>query len=310
MASPKVALNDGNQIPVLGFGSMRTNKEAISAAIDLGYRHIDTAYFYRNEKDVGDAINEAISDGKIKREDVFVTSKVFPTFFSKGRVIKSAKQSLETSGLEYLDLLLLHAPIVLQDDDNEIPKLPNGEVVLSDYDILDTYKELEEVKRLGLVKSIGVSNFNSVQIDRIVKEAQVIPVTNQVECHPYLNQEKLLNFCRERNITLTGYSPLGQRDMRPDDPSLFDDDTLKRIAAKYSKTVAQVLIKWQIQRGIICIPRSANKERIAENINIFDFTISNEDLSAINSLNRNYRYVKWSFNGVEAHKEYPFKIEF
>jgi aldehyde reductase len=169
---------------------------------------------------------------------------------------------------------------------------------------------LEEVKRLGLVKSIGVSNFNSVQIDRLLKEASIPPVTNQVECHPYFNQEKLLNFCRERNITLTGYAPLGQRDIKPNNPSLFEDQTLIRIANKYAKTVAQILIKWQIQRGIIVIPRSSNKERILENINIFDFTISDEDIAEINSLNRNLRFCKWDLNGIDGHKNYPFNIEF
>lgn len=315
---PKVLLNDGNQIPIVGLGTVGLTKQSITDAINNGYRLFDTAYVYSNEKVIGDALNEAIDNGTVTREEIFFSTKVWLTFYGKGRVIKSAQQSIEESGLKYLDLLLLHWPIPLNDSDTDkFPKLPNGDIAFNDYDIIDVYKELEEVKRLGLAKSIGVSNFNSQQIERVVNNSEILPVTNQVECHPYLNQERLMNFCRNYNITLTAYSPLGASypkeqkiNWRTVGPSLLEDENLKQIASKYLKSVAQVLIRWQTQRGVIVIPRSSSKVRLLENISIFDFTLSDEDMALINSLNRNLRFVELKNLGLDSHKEYPFKIDF
>jgi aldehyde reductase len=316
MNSLNLKLNDGNSMPIVGLGTYLSEKgvisRAITDAIDCGYRHIDCAYFYQNQKEIGSAVNKAISDGKVKREELFITSKVFPNWFGKGRVIRCAQLMLQDFDLKYLDLLLLHWPVPFKDDDNELlPKDANGNIAVNnDIDIVDVYKELEEVKKLGLVKSIGISNFNSEQIERLLKKAQIVPVMNQVECHPYLNQEKLLNFCRQRNIELTAYSPLGQGGRKADEPFLLEDEKLKQISAKYSKSVAQVIIKWQTQRGVAVIPKSVTKERIASNIDIFDFTLSDEEMKAINALNRDYRFVKFDSFGLDKHKEWPFRIDF
>merc|ERR1719348_1962548 len=227
------------------------------------------------------------------------------------------KKTLNDLGLDYLDLYLIHWPHAFQRGDEKFPKTEAGDIIY-DQSIhpTDTWLAMEKLVEKGLVKSIGVSNFNSEQIEDILKRGNIKPVTNQVECHPHLNQEKLINFCKERNITITAYSPLGSPDRpwaKPDDPKLLDDPKIKEIGEKYNKSPAQVLIRWQVQRGVIVIPKSVTPSRIDENAAVFDFTLTKEEMESVDSLDCNGRGLKPNMNGkpmFDTHPHYPFGIEF
>ncbi|CAG2106301.1 unnamed protein product [Medioppia subpectinata] len=201
--------------------------------------------------------------------------------------------------------------------EEKFPKNAAGEVLVSDVDFVETYLGLEDLLKTSKVKSIGVSNFNSQQIDRILKEATVKPVVNQVECHPYLNQTKLIEFCRQKDIVVTAYSPLGSPDRpwaKPEDPSLLEEPKIKEIAKKYNKSSAQILIRFQVERGVAVIPKSVTKDRIASNINVFDFQLTPEDLATISDFDRGHEgriiHLGWNGPNVVDHKHYPFKTPF
>lgn len=251
---PKVTLNNGLQIPVFGLGTWKSKPgevtAAVKSAIDAGYRHIDCAHVYGNEKEVGEAIRAKIAEGFVKREDLWITSKLWNTFHSPEKVEPALKKTLSDLGLEYLDLYLIHWPMGFKEDGDLFPMNADGDKLLfSDVDYVDTWKGMEGVQKKGLTKSIGLSNFNSEQIDRVLKAATVKPVTNQVECHPYLNQKKLAAFCKERGIVLTAYSPLGSPDRpwaKPDDPQLLQDEGIIAIAKRLGKSPAQVKKKFII----------------------------------------------------------------
>ncbi|XP_026331557.1 aldose reductase-like [Hyposmocoma kahamanoa] len=282
--------------------------QAVKDAIDIGYRHIDCAYVYGNEKEVGEAINVKIKEGVVKRKDLFITSKLWNTFHRPDLVKCALQKSLENLNLQYLDLYLIHWPQAYKEGGDNFPSDADGKVQFSDVDYVDTWKALEPLVDEGLTKSIGVSNFNSKQLTRVLEIARIKPVTNQVECHPYLNQQRLKEFCEARGVTITAYSPLGSPDRpwaKPGDPQLMDDPKLKAIADRLGKTVAQVLIRYQIDRGNIVIPKSVNKGRISSNFDVFDFKLSQEDLDLINSFDCNGRLVPMTSSS--GHKYHPFE---
>lgn len=263
-------------------------------AIDMGYRHIDGAHVYQNEDEVGDGINAKIADGTVKREEIFVTSKLWNTFHRPDLVRGALEQTLKDLKLDYVDLYLIHWPMAYKEDGPLFPADEAGKTLYSDVDYVDTWKEMEKLVDAGLAKSVGISNFNSKQVVRVLEAARIKPVVNQVECHPYLAQTKLSAFCKEHGIAITGYSPLGSP-ARPwvtaQDPVLLEEPEIKRLATKHGKSAAQILLRWQIQVGHITIPKSTNKTRIAENFNIFDFELPAEDMAAIGKLDRNLRFV-------------------
>jgi len=284
---------------------------AIRGAIDNGYRHIDCAYAYENEEEVGKAINDAIKEGKVKREDLYVVSKLWLTFFRRDRVQVCVKKILAKLNTPYLDLCLMHWPMSFKGvDDTLVPVGPDGNVENGNIDYLEAWQGLEDCVRAGLVKSIGISNFNSQQIDRLVNAATIKPVTNQVECHPYLAQKQLKKFCEERGITLTAYSPLGNpgstANTKADKGQLLKDPTILRLAQKYGKNVGQILLKFQAQRGVIVIPKSVNLDRIITNIQIFDFDLTPEEITELESLDRNYRSCLFDVFSIPNHPKYPF----
>lgn len=248
----KIAFKNGKSIPIVGLGTWKSGPgevtQAVKAAIDTGYRHIDAALLYENEKEVGEGIQSKISEGKISREDVFVTSKLWNTFHRPDLVEASCQQSLDDLGLQYLDLYLIHNPMAWKEDCGVFP-IENGKILYSDVDIVDTWKAMENLVTKGMVKSIGVSNFNSVQIQKILDNCTIAPVNNQVECHPYLNQAKLIKFCKDKGITVTAYSPFGSPDRpwaAPGDPLLLEDPMLIDIGKNYGKSPAQVIIRWMV----------------------------------------------------------------
>jgi aldehyde reductase len=302
---PTVKFNNGKEYPTFGLGTWKSKPgevtQAVKDAIDIGYRHIDCAYLYGNEKEIGEAIKTKIAEGVVKREDLYITSKLWNTFNEPERVETALKASLSNLGLEYLDLYLIHWPFGLKYSGDELFPIKSQnplEFAASDVDYVDTWKAMENLCEKGLAKSIGVSNFNRKQIERLLENAKIPPVTNQVECSPYLNQKKLIEFCKSKGIVITAYSPLGSPDRpnrKPTDPVLLEDWKFKAIATKYKKTPAQIVLRYQVQRGLITIPKSVTKSRIAENFNIFDFELNAEDMVHLGSFDCNGRTC--AFNG-------------
>jgi len=315
---PKVKFNDGNEIPIVGLGTFeappKVAYDCVRWAINAGYRHFDCADFYENEDVIGKALNDAIKSGEVTREQLFVTSKVWPNWFEKGRPTQSAKRTLNNLRFDYVDLLLIHWPTPFkQVDDDFYPGHKSGQVLFDEsISLVDVWKEFEEIKKKGMTKSIGVSNFNSQQIAELIAKSSTVPVTNQVESHPFLSQQKLLDFCRDLKITLTAYSPLARTGTADEKntTSPLDIPIIKDIAKKYGKSPAQICIKWQQQRGVIVIPKSATKERIIANIDIFDFDLSKEEMDSINALNKDWRNNTWTQFGIGKHKNWPFSIPF
>jgi len=317
VSSSMVDLCNGLKMPILGLGTWKSKPGEVAAAVEhaikVGYRHIDCAAVYGNEPEVGAGIKAAGAT----RSDLFITSKLWNTKHHPDDVEAACRQTLADLGLDYLDLYLIHWPLAFERGDNKFPKNDDGTVR---YDTTvsptETWLAMEKLVEKGLVKSIGVSNFNSEQIADIISKGKIKPVTNQVECHPYLNQSRLLAFCKERDITLTAYSPLGSPDRpwaKPDDPKLLDDTKIQAIAAKHKKSPAQIVLRWQVQRGVIVIPKSVTPSRIVENSELFDFTLSEEEMSVIDSFDCNGRIIIPMLEGKPrdaGHPHYPFNIEF
>ncbi|EDO26953.1 predicted protein [Nematostella vectensis] len=319
-----VKLNNGLEMPVLGLGTWKSKpgqvENAVKFAIKEGYRHIDCAYAYRNEKEVGDALRELLGS-VVERKDLFITSKLWNTKHNPKDVRSNCVDSLKDLGLDYLDLYLIHWPLSFRDGDEFFPKDEQGNVLYAYHDPCDTWKAMEKLVDEGLVKAIGLSNFNSKQVDDICAIARIKPVANQVECHPLLNQAKLIDHHKKHNIQTIAYSPLGSLDRpwaKPDDPHVMRDPTMVAMADRYSRTVAQICIRFQIQRGVLVIPKSVTPERIKSNFQVFDFELSAEDMATIEGLNRDWRAclpMKKLADGTMVprdgeHPHYPFNIPF
>jgi len=248
----------------------------------------------------------------VKREDLFIVSKLWLTYFRRDRVQVCVKKILSKLNTPYLDLCLMHWPMSLGESDTEIvPVGADGKVIDGKVDYLEAWQGLEDCVKAGLVKSIGISNFTSKQIERLLGSAKIKPVTNQVEIHPYLAQKKLKKFCEERGIILTAYSPLGnpgsQASDLPDKDRLLKDPVVNRLAKKYNKNVGQILLKFQAQRGVIVIPKSVSLDRIKSNIQIFDFEMTAEEIAELEALDRNYRSCVFDVAEIPSLPNYPFK---
>ncbi|CAE6468948.1 unnamed protein product [Rhizoctonia solani] len=262
-----VTLHNGVRMPGFGLGVFKVQEgeeivQVVKAAIKHGYRSIDTAAIYGNEQGVGRGIREALQENGLRREDLFVTSKVWNADQGYDQTIAAYEASLDKLGLDYLDLYLIHWPV--KDKFKE------------------TWRALETLYKEGRVKAIGVSNFQIHHLEELMQGASVKPMVNQVELHPRLTQKELLRFSQAQGIQLEAWSPLMQGE-------LLDNETLKAIGAKYGKSVAQVILRWDIQSGIVTIPKSTKEHRIVENAAIYDFELTAEDMAAIDALNEDRR---------------------
>ncbi|XP_060101638.1 aldo-keto reductase family 1 member D1 [Heteronotia binoei] len=318
----RVRLNDGNTIPLIGLGTYADPKktpkgtclESVRIAIDTGYRHIDGAYVYYNEHEVGQAIREKIAEGKVKREDIFYCGKLWNTCHPPDLVRPTLERTLDILKLDYVDLYIIELPMAFKPGEAIYPLDENGKWMYHETDLCATWEALEACKDAGLTKSIGVSNFNRRQLEMILNKPGLKhkPVTNQIECHPYFTQPKLLEFCRQHDIVLVGYSPLGtSRDetwVNVSSPPLLEEPVLNAIGDKYNKTAAQVALRFSIQRGVVVIPKSFNPERIRQNFQIFDFSLTDKEMKEIEALNKNIRYVEMLM--WKDHPEYPFHDEY
>ena len=260
-------LYNGVKMPLFGLGVFKVEEgpelvDAVKFAIKHGYRSIDTAAIYGNEEGVGQAIREAITEYGIKREELFITSKVWNSDLGYESTIAAYETSLNKLGLDYLDLYLIHWPV-------------EGKYK-------EAWQALETLYKDGKVKAIGVSNFQVHHLEDIMKDAEIKPMVNQVEYHPRLTQKKVQAFCHQHGIQFEAWSPLMQG-------QLFDNPVLEKVASKYNKTVAQVILRWDLQNGVVTIPKSTKEHRIIENSNIFNFELTTEDMDQISNLNENLR---------------------
>ncbi|MFY0593529.1 aldo/keto reductase [Roseivirga sp.] len=299
----RLAFRNGDKLDAIGLGTWKSEPgevgQAVREAIKVGYRHIDCAWIYQNEKEIGDAFQAAFADGDVSREELFVTSKLWNSFHAAEDVEKAVRESLEALQLDYLDLYLIHWPIAHQPG-IVFSEEASGFAPIEDYPIADTWKAMEALVEKGLVKHIGVSNFNVVKLQKLIGTAKIIPEMNQVESHPLLAQNDLLAFCAENEILYTAYSPLGSRDRAPGmkgdaEPDLFEIDTLKKIAENHNVHPAQILIKWAEGRGTAVIPKSVNPARLKQNLASAEIDLSKEEMESINSLDKGYRFLDGKF---------------
>jgi len=263
-----VTLNNGLKMPLVGYGVFRVPEgedlaEAVKTAIAKGYRSIDTAQVYRNEESVGRGIRAAIEEGLVTREELFITSKVWNDGLSYEETLAAYDSSLEKIGLDYLDLYLVHWP---------------G----TDQNYLDVYKALEKIYQDGRVRSIGVSNFHVHHLESLLKEATVVPVINQIEFHPHLTQEEVRAYCNDKGIQVEAWSPLMNG-------ALLEEVLIQELASKYGKTPAQIVLRYDVQHNVVTIPKTMTATRMVENLDVFDFVLSDDEMTQLDALNDGLR---------------------
>lgn len=310
MSVPAVALPSGDKMPILGFGTFLASPgqagEAVRTALKAGYRHIDCAKVYGNEAEIGAVFAEIFNDSEsgIDRKDVFITSKLPPGNAAPKEVKETLQSTLADLKLEYLDLYLIHQPIPVRpnpDYDGKhriigkyLPRKGEG------YGLQDVWRAMEQCQQAGLARNIGVSNYNTQSVNDLLNYARISPAMNQIERHPYHSNQQHVSFCLNNGLPVTAYAPLGAPGSYGKDKSdaLLSNEVIVGVAAKYNKTAAQVLIRWSIDSGVVVIPKSVTPSRIVANFDVFDFSLSEDDMTAINALDKQGRMFMQDWMGV------------
>lgn len=300
--------NNNDMMPFLGLGTWKSEKgeiyNAVRNAIKIGYRHIDCSPVYQNEKEIGQALADTFTDSDVKREELWITSKLWCNSHGTDYVEPALQKTLKDLQLDYLDLYLIHWPIIFKNN-VMFPEKGDDFICLTEVPISLTWKAMEECVTKGFTKHIGVSNFSIKKLTDLVANSSKKPEMNQIELHPYLQQNKMLEYCKKEGIFLTAYSPLGSKDRSDflkskNEPNLLDDPIILEIAFKHQCTPAQVLITWSIARGVAVIPKSANKGRIQQNYDAQNIILTEYDIQQISKLNKNFRYVNGTFFAFEG----------
>ncbi|XP_034242310.1 aldo-keto reductase family 1 member A1-like [Thrips palmi] len=316
-------LHTGAKMPLLGYGTWQAVEGqlegALHAALEAGYRHIDTAAAYRNEEAIGQVLKEWMDSGKVKREDLFIVTKLPAAGIRPSGPKKWLSDSLRKLGLDYVDLYLAHCPFCAKEspDDSPFPIGPDGKMKFeSDTDHVGMWKAMEAEVHAGRAKAIGLSNYNKRLIQKVLDNCTIKPANLQVELHVYMQQKPLVDFCHQNGITVCAYSPIGSpgsenfvKNFGITLPDLIKNPTIVEVAQKHKKTPGQVLLKHIVQRGIIAIPKSLSKERIQQNIALFDWELSTVDMAKIDALDQGKagRIFDMAFLGLDrSHPAYPF----
>ncbi len=299
---------NNDKMPAFGLGTWKSEpgevRAAVRTAVKEGYRHIDCAAIYGNEKEIGEALSDCFSEGLVTREEMWITSKLWNTAHLKKDVLPALRQTLSDLQLDYLDLYLIHWPVALKPGVG-FPDSAEDFLSPEEAPIQETWREMEKAVNQGLTRHIGVSNFGIKRLSEMMSYAEIKPEVNQVEVHPYLQQSELFQFCKKSGIHLTAYSPLGSPD-RPEgmkgsnEPSLLKNPVIEEIARETGFSPGQILISWALQRGMSVIPKSVNPGRIAENLKAESILLSPGQLERIRSLNKDFRYVTGQFWAAEG----------
>lgn len=306
--SDTIALRSGDRLPAVGLGLWKVDPSAAPAlvgeAIRAGYRHLDSACDYGNEEAVGEGLRATFTSGKCRREDLWITSKLWNTYHAPQHVRPALQRSLRDLQLDYLDLYLVHFPIAQEFVPFQTryppgwffdPQAPELGMKLAPVPLAETWGAMEDLVVAGLVRNIGVCNYNCALLRDLLRYAKIRPAVLQVELHPYLKQEKLVRYCREEQIAVTAFSPLGALSyvslaMADARESVLEEGVVRAAAARHGKTPAQVVLRWGVQRGTAVIAKTSRPERLAENLAIFDFLLSDDEMQAISRLDRGRRF--------------------
>jgi len=321
-----VTFANGMKMPSVGLGTWQSStddiKMAVNAALEAGYRHIDGAFIYHNESAIGEVLADWIQSGRVKREELFIVTKLPSMGNRPDRVERYLNDSLKNLRVDYVDLYLIHFPAGIMEGvggHGTLARREDGGIVVDlRTDLLALWKAMEAQVDTGRVKSIGLSNFNSQQIERVVKGSRIKPANLQVELHAYFQQKPLRALCARHDITVCAYAPLGSPGRfaeKPMEPvgQLLEDPVVVDIAKAHSKTPAQVLLRHLIQQQVVVIPKSISPKRIVENFQVFDFVLNDQEMEALNALdkgNGHRSFTMSGFLGLSDHPEYPFKIPY